>query len=335
MGCRTILIFEVLEVFCHTCGQYRHLRPPWIAPYTYCTRRLLFFVAQLCRFMSCSDAAQLAYLSPSTARRIDIRHLLETYAEPDLESVRRIGVDEVAVKKGHRYFTIVVDLDRARVLHVGEGRSEPSLGQFYQRMTPAQRERIEAVAMDMWQPYEAATRRFCPRAEIVYDKFHIFKAYGDVVDSVRRAAYDNATTEGKAVIKGSRYLLLRRNDSLSGDQAAHLCELLRLNRDLEVTYQLHEALRRLWAYRDPTLIQTLLRDWCLTAWQTGIRALHQFASRLWRHARGIVAFAKHRISTARVESLNNLIGLIKRRAFGIRDPHYFRLKIFQVYTLKC
>ncbi len=161
-------------------------------------------------------------------------------------------MDEFAIRRRHHYGTTVIDVEDPEVLYVGEGRKKEALASFYQKMGSERCSCIEAVAMDMWKPYEEATREHCRNAKIIYDPFHVIQAYGrDVVDRVRVAEYHRAAESEKEVIKGSRYLLLKNKSNLDKekDEPERLSRLLALNRNLSKVYVMKDDLKQLWKYR--------------------------------------------------------------------------------------
>ena len=169
---------------------------------------------------------------------------------------RIVAVDEIAVKKGHRYMTVVIDYETGRVVWMGKERTKESLAEFFAGMTEEQKARLEAVAMDMGQPHIQAVREAAPEAEIVFDLYHAVAAYNKdrrigyalVIDRVRMEEYRKASTKDKAVFKGARYLLLRRRLERP-EHREHLRKLLLLNETLFFAYILRDKLALIWRYR--------------------------------------------------------------------------------------
>ena len=191
-------------------------------------------------------------------------------------------------------------------------------------------DKVEAVAMDMWQPFEKATREYCPKAKIVYDPFHIIKNYGSqVVDRVRIDEAKKASESGKEVFKGSKYLLLKNKENLSveKDEPARLQDLLNLNRNLTKVYVLKDDLKQFWTYKREYWAKRFFDHWYRRAIYSDIEPLKKFARSLKSHLDGILAHCKYPIHTGTLEGINNKIKVIKRVAFGFRDLQYFFLKI--------
>jgi len=224
----------------------------------------------------------------------------------------------------------VIDFETREIPYIGEDRTKESLAEFYEALGPEKCEKIEAVAMDMWKPYEEATREYCPNAEIVYDPFHVIAAYGrEVVDKVRVEEYKKACDEDREAIKGSRYLLLKNSSSLDRKKGEHvrLSELLRLNRRLNTVYVLKDDLKRIWFYKSEAWAEKWFEAWYSRAIRSRIGPLKRFARRLKKHLHGLLAHCRYPIHTSFIEGVNNKIKVIKRIAFGFRDLKYFFLKI--------
>lgn len=167
--------------------------------------------------------------------------------------MRRIGVDEKAAAKGHRYLTLVCDLEEGTVEHIAEDRTQESLDGYYAGLTQEQLDGIEAVAMDMWEPYIQATRAQVPEAveKIVFDRFHVMGHIGKAVDTVRKQEHRELMASGDATLKGSKYLWLYSRENVP-ERRRDEFEMLR-RQELKVgrAWAIKEALRRLWHYVSP------------------------------------------------------------------------------------
>lgn len=184
--------------------------------------------------------------------------------------------------------------------------------------------------MDMSKPFEQAVREALPDAAIVFDRFHVMQQYSKSIDQVRRCEFKKASAADRNVLSGSRYLLLNNADKLSEHQSARLDELLAANGPLNAVYALKEQLQQLWT--QPTSITEMgqrLDAWCALAEATGLAPMKRFTAMLRRHRDGICNYAAHPITTARLEGGHVAIGLIRKRARGLLDTHYFKLKIRQ------
>ena len=333
----TRIVFEQYRVSCKTCGIVTEALD-FVAPRVTYTKRLAASVALSCQeIRSLKAVAQQYQLHWETVKNIDKQALEERLPQEGDTDATLLAVDEFSIKKRHQYATTVANVQTSEVLFVGEGRDSETLAKFYRKMSVEQRERIQAVAMDMWPAFASATKTFCPNAEIVYDPFHIIQAFHrDVIDKVRFAEYKKAKKEEKDVIKGSRFLLFKNKENLNNEKGEpiKLNHLLQLNKRLNTVYILKDDLKCLWQYKSQWAANNCFEQWYKRAIYSKIEPLKKFAKTLKRHLPGILAHCKYPIHTGLLEGINNKIKVIKRIAFGFRDNAYFFLKIrgaFQNY----
>jgi len=224
---RDLPIFEVpvelvvprLRMVCASCGP-RLEQLGWLEPYARVTRRLAASVARLCKVMTIRHVAMFYGLAWSSVKLIDCRHLERALGPVDLAGVEVIAMDEFAIQKGHRYATVIVDPTRKRVLWVGRGRAREDVKPFFELLGAAGRARLQAVAMDMNAAYAEEVRAQCPKAEIIYDLFHVVAKYGrEVIDRVRVDEANRLRGDAKArhLVKGARWLLLRNRENVHGN----------------------------------------------------------------------------------------------------------------------
>jgi transposase len=264
-------------------------------------------------------------------KRIDHRALVAELGPLDVAGVTVIGMDEFAIQKGHRYATVIVEPQRKRVLWVGRGRGRADVRPFFALLGPAGCAALRAVAMDMNAAYAEEVRAHCPRAEIVYDLFHVVAKYGrEVIDRVRVDEANRLRQDHPArqLVKSSRWLLLRNRENVTrpADQV-RLSELLAANRALLTVYLLKDDLKTLWYYRHPGYAQRFWEAWYRRAMRSRIEPLKTFAQRLKPYLPGILAHCRWPLGTNLIEGINNKIKVIKRMAYGFRDDAYFFLKI--------
>ena len=327
---RVWLDVPIRRMDCHHCGAVATERITWLAPHSRVTRRLCAWVEALTQLLPISHVAQLTGLHWHTIKQIDHARLQAGYGQFEGRDVRRLVMDEFALYKGHRYATVVMDARTMRILWVGEGNSRADIRPFFEALGPEGCKRIEAVAMDMNTAFDLEVQKHCPQAEVVYDLFHVVARFGrDVVDRVRIDQANELRKEPKArqVIKRSRWLLLRNRDNLDEGQAVRLNDLLSANEPLAKVYLLKTALKELWFA--PTVREGRKRwkEWFRLAIDSGLAPAIQFAKRLRKYLRGILASALFPMNRSILEGVNNKIKVIKRMAYGFRDSAYFFLKI--------
>jgi len=328
------LVIRVRRFACLDCGRTRYERLRIADPKRHYTHVLENYVMDLCMRMTVRDVAEFTGLHWATVKAIDKRRLKRNLPrDQDLRWLRYLGIDEVSVRRGHRYLTTVVDLERGRIVYVGEGRKTESLQPFIRRLKRLRVE-LKAVALDMWKPFARAIRRYYRRLPLVYDVFHILADYSRTLNEIRVAEFLKLNASRSQVFQGSRYLLLRGQEKLSLSARERLWKLLSVNQPLMIAYVLKEDLRHLWRLASVEQAQRHLQDWIEAALSSGISLLARFARKLRRHADGILNYFNFRISNAKVEGINNQIKVIKRKAFGYRDLSYFKLKIYNLHTLR-
>ncbi|MGH8540162.1 MAG: ISL3 family transposase [Stenotrophobium sp.] len=296
------------------------------------TQRFAELVSALCRHLPISAVSRWTGLAWATVKDMDRSYLeatLPSLHPRDITGVRVLGVDEVARAKGHDYVTVVYNLDSGALLWVGDGKNAESLSVFLAELSQETADGIQAVAMDMGPAYQAAVKAQLPKATIVFDRFHVMKLYSDVIRRVRKSEFRKADADGKEVIKGSLYLLLGNKQRLDESGIQRLEELMQANQTLSTVYTLKEQLQALWSAPDETTMRNALNQWCALARATSITPLHHYAKTLENHADGICAYARFKITTARIEAGNVAIGMIRKRARGLLDQDYFKLKIRQ------
>ena len=240
-----------------------------------------------------------------------------------------VDVSEIAVRGAYVHRIVVSDLIRERAIWFGgTDRSEASMALFYQGLGE-KRGRIRLAVMDMWKPFRNATEAAVPQAAILFDKFHIMRHLGEALDKVRKQEYARLSGKDRRYIKGQKYTLLSRRENLSLEGRQALKTLLNANKRLNTAYLLKESFGQLWSYDREGWARRFFDNWrSALKWQR-LKPYEKFAGMIERHWDGIAAYCKpeNKISLGFVEGLNNKIRVIQRRAYGIRDEEYLRLKI--------
>lgn len=334
----TWLVFPRARLQCPRCGPTVEA-VPWLDRYQRMTTRLAEKIARLAQVLPIKQVAAWFGVGWDTVKQIDQRALTQRLgaAEDHLDGVRRIAIDEFAIRRGHQYATVVLDVDRKRVVWIARGRDQEALRGFLTALGPTRCAAVEAAAVDMWKPYAAELRVHCPQAALVYDLFHIVAKYGlEVIDRVRvdetnrlaAAAGPGPVREARRIIKGARWLLLRNKANLTTrGERVRLRDLLRANRALFIVYVLKDDLKRLWQYRARAAALRFWTEWKRRALRSRIPALHRFTRMLERHLDGILSHCQYPLNSGVLEGCNNKIKVLKRMAYGYRDDAYFFLKI--------
>jgi transposase len=329
-GQRCWVEFAPVRVQCRRCGAVAIEALDWIEPYQHLTLRYERYVAALCDMLPVLDVAELEGLSKETVYRLDRKWLARRKQQQVEKKVTLLGIDEIALRKGHHYATVFYDLERREVIGLVATRRERAVGGWFRRWGKAQCRGVEAVCMDLWSAYLNSVRRHCKWAVVVFDKFHVYGYLSAAIDEVRRIEQNKAGREGKDVLKGSRWLLLKNTENLRGKDKRRLQELMRLNHPLQQAHLLKEDFTQFYACANPEQAAAFLQRWTTECKNSGLRPFQQLARRLLRWSQGILAYFQHRITNAVSEGLNNKIKVLKRRAYGFHDMKYFFLKILNI-----
>lgn len=296
------------------------------------SKRFCRLISGLCRHMSIQAVARHLGVRWDTVKNIDRFYLeltLPALSPKTLTNVKYIGVDEVARAKGHDYMTVIYDMEEGHLIGVETGRTSDVFSGFLKSLPEETALKIEAVAMDMGLAYQKSVKECLPNADIVFDRFHVMKNYSKALSNQRRIEFRKANKAGKELLKGTHYLVLKNADKLNESQAEKLQKLLNENANLNTLYIMKEQLQALWEAPTFKLMKKRLEAWCLVAEESEMYYLKKFAESLRKHCVGICNYAKHQLTSARIEAGNVSIGMIRKRARGIKDTEYFKLKIRQ------
>jgi len=243
--------------------------------------------------------------------------------------VRRLGVDEIALKKGHQQFALILsDLDQGCVIDMLEDRHMECLEAWFDRLSPVERQGIEEVSMDMRSPYRSAVECKLPQAKIVADRFHVAQNLNRAVTKARRDIQRDAQPEIKECLKGSRWVLVKNEANLSTKERAKLADLYQTSPELKQLHQLKEAFRDIFE-TDQARDQAAqaLATWIEKVRASGQKFLEDFLKTLDNWGDQILNYFNQRTSQGFVEGINNKIKLIKRRGYGYPNFDQFSQRI--------
>jgi transposase len=250
---------------------------------------------------------------------------------PKLSKLEQIAIDEIFLGRTQKYFTIVMNLKTSDIVFVGEGRAERSLAPFWE-MLGRRKANIKVVCMDMGAAYQKAVRENLPNAEIVIDHFHVIKLVNDRVDRLRRSLFLTCPKVHRNVIKGCRYLLLKNEANLepSGKERERLERLLALNTPLTEAYLLKESMRQVWKKTCLEEAKPSLDGWIESALRSECHQLVSLGRSIERHREGILNYFVHFVTSGPIESMNNKIKVLVRRAHGYRNPTHFKRLLYAI-----
>lgn len=318
------------RVACRRCGAVKRERLEDLIDNALHTRRFAYYVGRRCRSATISDVARELHLDWHTVKRLEKQYLQEQLRRAGRPRPQVVGIDELSIRKGHTYRIVVSDLERHRPIWFGgEDRSEASLDQFYAFLGEKQATKIRLAVMDMWKAFRNSTARNAPQAAILFDKFHILHHLGEALDKVRKQEYARLSGRDRKFIKGQKYALLSHPENLTGDARRNLKRLLAANKRLNTAYLLKESFGQLWDYSSEAWARKFFDNWRASLKWQRLKPFEKFAAMIDRHWDGIAAYCRpeNKVALGFVEGLNNKIRVIQRRAYGLHDEEYLRLKV--------
>ena len=337
IGSRPVqIVLEVPRAGCADCGVVRQVPLDFAAPRRSYTRAFERYVLELSQRMTIRDVAEHLHVGWDLVKDIQHRYLSRKFRRIKLKHLRQIAIDEIAIGRGHRYLTVVLDLESGAVVFVGDGKGADALKPFWKRLKSS-RAKIEAVAIDMSPAYISTVQANLSKAVLVFDHFHVLKLYNEKLSDLRRNLYREAKEQlHKEVLKGTRWLLLKNPENLdpTRDEAKRLQEALTLNQPLATAYYMKEELRRVWEQPSYAAAQRVLDDWIRRAESSGISILVRFAHTLAAHRSGILNYYRYPLSTGPLEGTNTKIRVLQRKAYGFRDTEFFKLKIYGLHETR-
>lgn len=323
---------ELRRVACRSCGKVKRERLNWLSDNPFYTKRFAFFVGRRCRASTIKDVAKELHLDWETVKELEKQYMREQLGRQGAPRPRVIGIDEISIQKGHKYRIVVSDLERHRPIWFGgKDRSEASMDEFYKWLGPSKSKRIRLAVMDMWKAFRNSTLKaeHAPQASILFDKFHVMRHLGAALDQVRRSEFSRLSGKDRSYIKGQKYTLLSQRANLTHKGRQSLKLLLKMNKRLNVAHMLKESFDQLWGYQTEGWARRFFDNWCdALKWQR-LKPYEKFARMIESHWGGIAAYCKpeNKVPLGFVEGFNNKIRVIQRRAYGLRDEEYLRLKI--------
>ncbi len=263
-GTRIYLELEVWRVWCRSCGAVKQERLPWLADNPLYPKRFALFVGRRCRTATIRDVARELPLDWRTVKELDKQYMQEQLRRVGTPGPKVLGIDEIAIRRGHTYRIVVSDLERRRAIWFGgTDRSEASLDLFYEWLGVKKSQRIRLVVMDMWKAFQNSTRKggHAPQAAILFDKFPVLRHLNEALDQVRKREYARLRGKDRQFIKGQKYTLLSHWENLSLDGRCALKKLLQANKRLHTAYLLKESFGQLWDYEKEGWARRFFEHW--------------------------------------------------------------------------
>jgi transposase len=286
--------------------------------------------------MTINEVAEHLNVSWDVVKEIHKRYLAQKYGNPSLKNLGNIAIDEIYNGKKKKYLTIVLNLETVAVIFVGKGKGSEALDLFWEKLG-RRKHKIKSVAIDMSGAYTKAVTENLPKAKLVYDHFHVIKLYNEKLSELRRTLYGKTEdADMKALLKGTRWLLLKNSENLNEEKGERqrLEKALQANRPLMVAYYLKEELHRIWEQTDRQKGEEVFERWLSAAEESSVEMMKKFAQTLSKYRTGILNYYEERITTAALEGTNAKIRVMQRKAYGFRDEEYLKLKIYALHETK-
>src|SRR5271155_116681 len=332
-GFLVFLLYTLRRVNCRRCGVVAVEEVPWGDGKRPLTKAYMLFLARWARRLSWKETAEA--FRTSWDKVFDaVEHVVTFGLEHRvLGQIDAIGVDEIQYAKGHKYLTLVyqIDIGVTRLLWVGRERTIESFRGFFAVIGDELASKIVFVCSDMWEPYLKVIREKCSLAIHILDRFHIVAKMNQALDDVRAEESRRLASEGLApVLKKSRWLLLKREENLQVEQRFRLRDLLRYNLKTVRAYLLKEAFQQLWDYNSPTWAGKFLDEWCRQVMRSRIAPMKKIARSLRQHRQLILNYfyAQKQLSSGVVEGLNNKAKVTMRKSYGFRTFHITEIALY-------
>jgi transposase len=339
-GIAVVLVYTMRRIDCKRCG-VKVEQVPWANPASKSatTIAMELFLARWARLLSWKQVAQVFRVSWQRVYRSVESVVSYGLAHRELSGITAIGVDEIAYAKGHRYATLVYQIDSGgsrRLLYVGEGRTVKTLLRFFRMLQKAKIDFVQSihfVCSDMWKPYLKVIAKKLPQALHILDRYHLVANLNKALDRVRAEEARQLKAEGWSILTRSRWLLLRRRKKLPHKQRYRLREILQWNLRTVRAYMLKEQLQALWEYRSPTYAGRLLDAWCRSAMRSRLEPMKKVARSLRQHRELILNWfrAKRQYNSGIVEAMNANVKLRFRKAYGFRTFEAIEVALYHQF----
>lgn len=332
-GRRCYLKIYKFRIDC-SCGFKGTENIKWLDPHERSTNRYSKWIYTFCKRMTCIDVARIFGISKHKVYRLDKKGIEEELKKQKPITPEKISIDEISRKKGHRYATIITAPDEKKILDVKKGRKTVNLAEFYKEKGDNWCNNIKFVSMDAWLAFRKATKKYCKKAQICFDHFHLAQHFSKAIDKLRIYELKKAKKSEKEVYKGSRWLLLKRPENLKEKQKYSLARLLELNMNLYKAYIIRDEFRQIFAGHSAHSRLIRLTNWIKKAKGARISQITAFVKQIEKWSPYIRNSLRDNNSNSFAEGINTKIRVIQRMAYGYKDFEYLRLKIIQQFNFR-
>lgn len=330
--CGNTVFFEYRprEIDCRIHGRVQE-DIPWAAPKARITYRFEYSLLIHCTIMTQKAAAKLLRIAASTLSDLLHRIITRVRTGHKIRNLKLIGIDEISYCKGHKYATIVYDLQRSCVVWVGKGKARETIDRFFKNeLSQYQRHRIVSGSCDMSETFIGAIEKWCPKATLILDRFHVVKALNEAVDEVRKHEWRKADKSGKKALKGIRWLIYKHSSNRSDDDTRTLKSLYMGNRRIHRSWVLKDEFEQFWDFSDRHKAEEFLDAWCKTANRSRLDSIKTFVKTIRKHKHRLLPFIENRLTNAAAEGINRIIKITKNRASGFRTLDAFSDLIYLI-----
>lgn len=333
-GLMVFLLYRPRRVACAQCGICVETMS-WAQGKSSMTTALMCFLATWARRLSWWEVARAFRTSWDNVRRAVTWVVEYGLHHRDLSGIAAIGIDEIQYRKGHKFLTLVYQIDQGcrRLLWLGLDRNQRTLKSFFTWFGKKRAAALQFVCSDMWRPYINMVKRFAGSALHVLDRFHVVMNLNKAVDQTRRQEAAELRRRGdKVTLKHARWPLLKKRENMTKGQRARLRDILKLNLRVVRAYLLREDFDHFWSYGSATFAGNFLDRWCQRALASRIEPMQRMARTLRRHRDLLLNYfrAKKEYSAGVVEGLNNKVKVVTRRSYGFRYLSTLRTALFHV-----
>lgn len=322
------LMYWPREIRCATHGRVTE-RLPWADAGVRVSYRFEYVMLRYGQIMSQKAAAELLRVPASTFSDLLHRSISRLRAGHRIRALKTIGLDEISYHRGHKYATLIYDLDRSCVVWIAQGKGRETADRFFdEALSDYQKARIRTACCDMSQVYIGAIEAHCPNATLVLDRFHIVKALNEAVDEVRKEQWRKATQADRRALKGLRWLLYRHSSTRTRRDTRNLRALDKHNRRIYRAWRLKEEFECFWNYKATWAAERFLKRWTKSALLSRLEPMRKFVNTLRKHQHAVVAFIDTRATNAIAEGINRIVRIVKNRASGYHHLDAFSDMIY-------
>lgn len=331
-GMAVFLVYAMRRVDCRQCGVTVEM-VPWASGKSPATYAYTWFLASWAKVLSWSETARrfrtswdVVFRAVSHAVRWGLEHR-------SLDGIRSIGVDELSWRKGHKYLTVVYQIDHGcrRLLHVAQDRTAKSFHAFFDMLGTERSKSILFIASDMWQAFRNVVRERCDVVLHVLDRFHVMQLMSKAIDETRRQEVRQLRAQGRPpLLTKTRWLLLKRPNHLRRSERGRLRELVTINLRTVRAYLLKEQFQHFWSYKSYDWAKRFLDRWTTMAMRSRLEPFKKFAKTLRNHQPQLLNWflARGQFAAGATEGFNNKARITTRKAYGFRTYEHAEIALY-------